>query len=457
MQHIGISARQAQLAKLSHSDLLSTALLSAVLERRSKSTCDEGAKAAYSRKYEKIRSFLNLALDVVPMEGFFHCLAASAEEMFQHHSELTAVVAATFLQTLFETVDTFCSRSVDIPSSDIMFNCLNEFLYGNMPMSIFFAMCQLGDAKDVMRVQQFLQKERKRIKNHMQKSRCFPVLSEENIRKILHASPWEDPVKFLDDANKDLHDMASSEGTDVKSGDAPDIGTTEKLLALMRRLTHFSYCLGKILDSFMSAQVQVPFSHGQLPEDTARALESTGVAVGVWYLIGLSFVDMKRIVQYKKLVIDVASYLGKFLGQEESAMKGYTNKIGFICQAMTNRVSCSAQYVGYSLERQLNELCSECGISLSTSVERICQKWDEFFGERILSLIPKPYHPLIARWIRWTLAIYQLRETLASYTTIATIGLLNSGKSTLVNSLFGQKVHYLYYLYDLFQCILYSV
>ena len=281
----------------------------------------------------------------------------------------------------------------------------------------------------------------------MQKSHGIPVLSEMSIRKILCESPWKDPVEFLDRAVKELDEIASSEVATVKPDDAPGKGTNERVLALVQELAFFSYCLGQILDSFMSAQVQIPFS--QSSEDTARALESTGVAVGVWYLIGLRFVDMKQIVQDRKLVIDVASYLGKFFGQEEAAMKGHMKKTRFICQAMTNHVSCSAEYVGYSLERQLNELCSECGISLSTPVEDICRKWDKFFGERILSLIPKLYHPLIARWIRWTLAVYELRETLASYTTIATIGLLNSGKSTLVNSLFGQKVHSSFYEYTL--------
>ena len=431
LQYIGVSLRQAQLAKLSHLDLILTALLSATLERRSKSTQDPGAKAVYSRKYTQIRSFLKLAVDVVPVEGLFHCLAESVQGMVQD-----PILSAVFLNKLFETVDSLCSRSVKIPSSETMFKCLDELLHGGM--SVYFAMCQLMDRKGVMRVQQFLQKERKRIKEHMQKSCGFPVLSEVSIRKILCESQWKDPVEFLDRAVKDLDAIASGEATAVEPGDTPDKRANEKLLALVHEIGFFSYCLGQILDSFMSAQVQIPFS--QSPEDTARALESTGVAVGVWYLIGLSFVDMKHIVQDKKLVIDVASYLGKFFGQEEAAMKGHMKKTRFICQAMTNHVSCSAEYVGYSLERQLNELCSECGISLSTPVEDICRKWDEFFSERILSLIPKLYHPLIARWIRWTLAVYELRETLASYTTIATIGLLNSGKSTLVNSLFGQKV-----------------
>ena len=432
LQYIGISLRQAQLARLSHQQLILTALLSAALERRSNSTQEKGAKAVYSRKYTRIRFFLKLALDVVPIEGFFHCLAEPAELV-----QSGPIVGASFLLELFQTVERFCSQSVKIPASQTMFDCLDECLHGHM--SIFFATCQLTDANDVTRVRPFLQKERKRIKDQMQKSGGFPVLSEVSIREILCVSQWKDPVKFLDNAIEELDEIASTEAiSGIRPVDTPDLGTNKELLGLAEKLTYFAFCLGKILDSFMSAQVQIPFS--QSPEDTARALESTGVAVGVWYLIGLSFVDMKRIVQDRKLVIDVASYLGKFLGQEESAMKGHANKTRFICQAMTNSVSCSAQYVGYSLERQLNELCSECGISLSTPVEEICQKWDKFFGERILSLIPKPYHPLIARWIRWTLAIYQLRETLASYTTIATIGLLNSGKSTLVNSLFGQKV-----------------
>ena len=413
-------------------ELISTALLSAALERRSYCTHDRSVKALYSRKFDEICNFLKQALDVVPIEGLFHCLAQSAQDMF-----LTPDVASVFLHELFQAVDKFCSRSVNIPPSMIMLYCLTKLLYG--PMSDYFHEWRKTDPKSYKRVHGILMKASEQITSHMSKYRGRPILSDVSIKGILCSTQWADPQKFLISTMEELNEIASTDPSSTSSADEHALGTNVKLLNVVNGMRLFAFCLGNILTSFLSAQVQIPLSRS--PEYTARALENTEVAVGVWYLIGLRFVEIERIVEDEQLLIDVASYLGKFLGQEESAMKGHTSKAHFICQAMTDRViSCSAQYVSYSLERQLNELCRDCGITVSTPVEEICQKWGEFFKERILSLIPRPYHSLIARWIRWMLAVYELRETLASYTTIATIGLLNSGKSTLVNSLFGQKV-----------------
>ena len=432
-QSFGISARQAQLAKLPDGELISTALLSAALERRSYSTQDRGGKALYSRKFTQIRNFLKRALDVVPIEGCFHCLAQSAEDII-----LTPEAASVFLDELFQAVDKFCSRSVNIPPSRIMLDCLTKLLFG--PMSDYFYVWRNTDLKNYRRVHGILMQARENIITHMTMHRSHSVLSEVSIKGILRSTQWADPQKFLISTMEELDEIASTHTSTTSSADEESLETNAKLLNVVNGIKPFAFCLGKILTSFLGAQVQIPFSRS--PEYTARALENTEVAVGVWYLIGLHFGEMAKIVEDKQLVIDVASYLGKFLGQEESAMKEHSDKAHFICQAMTDRViSCSAQYVSYSLERQLNELCQDCGINVDTPVEEICQKWDESFKERILSLIPTPYHSLIARWIRWMLAVYELRETLASYTTIATIGLLNSGKSTLVNSLFGQKVH----------------
>ena len=431
-QSFGISARQAQLAKLPDPNLISTALLSAALERRSYSTREGGGKELYSQKFTEIRNFLKRALDVVPIEGCFHCLAQSAQDMF-----FTPEAAYVFLYELFQAVDKFCSRSVNIPPSVVMLDCLTKLLYG--PMSDYFHVWRDKDLKSYKRVHGILTRAREQIINHMGRHRSHPILSDVSIKGILCSTQWADPQKFLVSTMEKLDEIASTDQSTTSSTDEHPLESNTKLLNVVKDIKRFAFCLGQILTSFLSAQVQIPLSRS--PEYTARALENTEVAVGVWYLIGLRFVEMERIIEDKQLLIDVASYLGKFLGHEESAMQGHSSKANFICQAMTDSViSCSAQYVSYSLERQLNELCRECGITVDTPVEEICQKWGEFFKERILSLIPRPYHSLIARWIRWMLAVYELRETLASYTTIATIGLLNSGKSTLVNSLFGQKV-----------------
>ena len=434
--------RQAQLANLSDRQLIGVSLLSATLERRSNSKSVQGGKALYSKKYENIRSFLQKASAIVPVEG---CLYALAEmiKLGQLFTDATPYAMLYLIPKLFELLLEF-SRCGSLPPSKSMLNILDHILYDHMNV-LPFAMARFVDPEDEsewVKIHKFLQqqgteinKSLKRMKNHQ------PIVSGVNIQKVLSSSAKLDPQKQLDAMKQQLDAMVVSEAPCEKTPNADhpapwDIN--QSMVQLANDVGNFSFFLGIVLDSFMSAQVQIPLSEN--PQYTARALESTGVAVGVWYLIGLSFVDMKEIIQDRKLFIDVADYLGKYYGVDDLPTKNYVGKLNFICNAMSQRVSCSTQYISYSLERQLSKLCSECGITSSTSTEEICSKWDEFFKEKILSLIPSPYHPLIARWIQWTLAVYELRETLASYTTIGIIGLMNSGKSTLVNSLFGQKV-----------------
>ena len=54
--------------------------------------------------------------------------------------------------------------------------------------------------------------------------------------------------------------------------------------------------------------------------------------------------------------------------------------------------------------------------------------------------MPDHYRPLVARWIKWSLMINRLREIIAKETPVGVIGLMNSGKSKFVRSIFGIKV-----------------
>jgi GTP-binding protein EngB required for normal cell division len=434
-----MSMRQAQLANLSDRQLIGIALLSATLEKRSYLTSIPGQKATYSKKYESIRSFLKKASSIVPIEGCLYTLAEIIKLLRTQHPYAIGYLRPKIFELLLKF--SHCARG-NLPSSKFMLDILDDILYdpwNRLP----FVVAQMVDPEDEekwMKIEMFLEQQRAEINMaHKKGKKAQPIVSDVNMHEVLSSSEELDPQKQLDAMKKDLDDLVEMSRSGMPtSDDLTSWDVNEKLVQIVTDVGRFSYFLGIVLDSFMSVQVRIPLS--QTPQYTARALDTTGVAVGVWYLIGLSFVDMKKIVQDHKLVIDVADYLGKYYGFDDLPTKNYVGKLNFICNAMSQRVSCSTQYISYSLERQLSKLCAECGITSSTTTDEICDRWDEFFKEKILSLIPSPYHPLIARWIRWTLAVFELRETLASYTTIGIIGLMNSGKTSLVNSLFGQKI-----------------
>ena len=205
-----------------------------------------------------------------------------------------------------------------------------------------------------------------------------------------------------------------------------------------------------MLGSFMEQQIRVPMVNN--PLDTAKALrtvEKSG-ATGVWTLFALTKEDIVSILSSRKnqtLVIEISKFIEGTLSDEVAGKRkdtgsvtSYNAKLQFLLQGMNKTVTCSSNYISYSLERELVDICKERGISTATSLDSIVDKWTAQFKNTALALIPYTYRPLLARWLIWSLYIHKLREGLASYTTVGVIGLVNSGKSTLVNKVFKIEV-----------------
>ena len=203
-----------------------------------------------------------------------------------------------------------------------------------------------------------------------------------------------------------------------------------------------------LLGAFMQQQICVPFINS--PKETAHILQTTKVppTVGVWALFSLDMLDLQNMLGSKKgkgLIVEVENYIQGILSKidEDRYLKDdprYAGKLQFLMQGMVSSVSCNTSYISYSLELQLLDLCRHFKISPSTRVEDLVKEWNKKFKGCVLFHVMQPYRPLLARWLIWSLNIHQLREELASHTTVGVIGLTNSGKSSLVSSLFKQKV-----------------
>ena len=94
----------------------------------------------------------------------------------------------------------------------------------------------------------------------------------------------------------------------------------------------------------------------------------------------------------------------------------------------------------YTLENKLKELCSTRGIDAGTSVEQMVLDWQMHFKDCHMASVVPSHHSLISRWIKWSLMIHELRLTLENHITIIIPGLVNSGKTQLIRSLFGFNV-----------------
>ena len=207
-----------------------------------------------------------------------------------------------------------------------------------------------------------------------------------------------------------------------------------------------------MLGGFMEQQMRVPLVNN--PLDTARALRTTDSstgAVGVWALFALNKYEIHDIVSKTKnqsLIVQITKYIQGVLSSGEDGQLDkdtqYAAKLEFLLLgiSMNKTVTCSHQYISYSLERELVKLCKVFKITTSTKVQQLLGEWDDKFQETALSLVPNTHRSLLARWLIWSLHIHHLRESLAKYITIGVIGLVNSGKSTLVHTLFKREVKY---------------
>ena len=170
-------------------------------------------------------------------------------------------------------------------------------------------------------------------------------------------------------------------------------------------------------------------------------------SVGVWALFSLDYNHVKPILtqcQDEQLLVKLFDYVTGISGishePDERDLNPYAAKLQFMIQGMTKTVTCNTQHVSYSLERQLVELCNERSIFAATPVSEITGKWSVLFREKTLSLVHREYRLLVAKWLKWALMIHNLREELAKYTAVGVVGLVNSGKSKLVNTIFGIEV-----------------
>ncbi len=204
-----------------------------------------------------------------------------------------------------------------------------------------------------------------------------------------------------------------------------------------------------LLAGFMEQhEIDIPLMKSE--KDHSKAFElSARASVGVWALSSLDFEHIQPILKQcrgEQLLVKIEDYIKGIV--EAKAMSPspndtqYAAKLQFIVQGAEKTVTCNSQYISYSLERQLADLCSERRITEEISLEKLLSLWEQLFEKNILSLVAKSHRPLIARWLKWALMVHNLREELAKYTAVGVVGLVNSGKSRLITTLFGIQVCY---------------
>ena len=200
-----------------------------------------------------------------------------------------------------------------------------------------------------------------------------------------------------------------------------------------------------LLGAFME-QENIDIGLSESSKDQLSLGLKASASVGVWALFSLDYSQVKSILAQCKgeqVLVKIGDYVKAPLGSEDVPDDSqYAAKLQFVVEGMIKTVTCNSQHVSYSLEQQLADICKQFNIDATVSVDNLLLRWSKLFKDNVLSLICYADRPLIARWLKWALMIHELREALAKYTAIGVVGLVNSGKSKLVNTIFGIKVQY---------------
>ena len=245
-----------------------------------------------------------------------------------------------------------------------------------------------------------------------------------------------------------------------RSGSGRDIelSTTKahnaKLLDYVNRLRNeeLHMCI-QIMIAFMEEHVRIP-----IPDFT--------LSVSYWQLLKLGLGIFRRKVsknvftQYVSVsrhVRSIANETGQTVPlydtkketERDIANSKYAGKLQFLLTTSLQHEDpplVDEKFLIYSLESHLYWRFSHPTvpehqrIDESTPLETIEEKWDELFQNVGLATIVPSHRRLIARWLKFSLMIHKLRTELSCHTSVGVVGLVNSGKSTLVKELFQIQV-----------------
>ncbi len=260
------------------------------------------------------------------------------------------------------------------------------------------------------------------------------------------------PQNLLNESQKELQNLEDKAQEKLKGQGAGRKRETvtrannKLLLEYIKKLRNedLHLCIQMII-AFIEEQVRIPISDFHL-------------GISYWQLLKLGLGIFRRkvsndyIAQYISIgnhVKNIADDTGHTIDLCDTSSvtnSQYAGKLQFLLSASLRYDEPSffdEKNLTYSLEEHLYNRFTHATvlkINESTPLDEIEQKWDVLFKDVAMSTVESSHRRLIARWLKFSLMIHKLRAELACHATVGIIGLVNSGKSTLVKELFKIEV-----------------
>ena len=406
-----MNCRQKQLAKLSPSEVIELSYLNALLEYQ-----PHDSTQPLSDRMTAIRKFLEEVVKVVPLESIGYSVAygdshikqqcAKALETLRDLSTSKMMIDAL---TKAKTSCELCSSAPKEPETGLPENATPNPA-GNCLCSLI---TQMLGKMDVL-------EESTGIISGLNVKELYPITK--SIQGL------KSPLDTLQHGRRRLSSLSANEGNNNDM-----LKTVNEI-----RQQELAVCIS-LLGSFMDQQeIDIPLSRAGVKHFNVAAKAT----VGVWAISNLDLERVQTLVEEcpgEELVVKVQDYMKNIIDDEDRRVtenEQYAAKLHFVIQGLQKTVTCNTQCISYSLERQLADLCKDKPAIHPDRLEQLIREWDKVFEKNILSLVARTHRPMIARWLNWSLMVHNLREELAKYTTIGVVGPVNSGKSTIVKTLF---------------------
>ena len=362
-----------------------------------------------------VKKFFEGVTAVVPAESLFHTMALSSFSVRRQCCQLLSAKKKLFEDIFINSCPATCGVTRD-------YRKLVDFIES------------ASDNDTATKETNLLEKAEQFIKHFLYciNSPCKRALRELNLEIVLTPSVDEHPLILLEKGRDELSTL--SKKTSSKSCSADNTNTNSEVLEKLNDLCKEFQTYRALFSSFMQVSAEVPFKR-----PNSKISFGHKMFVLPFYLL-LLIPDFREFVTFiLRFVFGLSIRITGYVG-DNPADPYYAGKLAFLVRSMKKSSSSNKLFITYSLERQLVTECKKRNINYETSLKTILEQWNENFKDEDVEMVDEEYRPMIARWIKWSLMINQLRESLAEQTAVGVIGLINSGKSKLVSNMFGIEV-----------------
>ena len=467
--------------------MIELAYLSALLE------CNDGSYS--SERFNAIETFFKNAVSVVPLESLFYGIANGTPEVVLQCCE---ILCSGSIPTASQPSEFFLAGMNEALTRIHSFKSVINTTHGYSSEEIYLILLSQPDYRRKDSLESRYYKDRM-FSSMAMETRSFPPLQWNEYNLLLNNSirhieefldkyqpkRWRKSKNCATLCNIDLEVIYPSTDSEEKreskmtyckspmtlltegkeelaqfceefiaeqTGHAEGASSTTnvRMLTVLTKLRNDFKTCSTLLGAFMESQVHIPLEKGERGNYGNKTAEhARSLCLSVWCLLILRSEYLKhRIDGFAKNFVqffinfsrDGQDTDGTRRSSSEHEFPVYDEKLEFLVASMKRSWICNKNYVSYSLERQLEDQCKKRNIFHDTAVNEILAQWDANFEDEKLKFVPSHYRPLVARWIKWSLMINNLRESLARQTAIGVIELVNSGKSKFVRTMFGKKV-----------------